>query len=63
MPAVADDLFKAIADPTPGAIFERLARDGEETVHVLTDSAGVSQTSGLRGPRRSKARQIGARPA
>src|SRR6266849_5504189 len=43
MQAVADDLFKALADPTRRAIFERLARDGEQTVHALTDRAGVSQ--------------------
>lgn len=43
MRAVADDLFKALADPTRRAIFERLARDGEQTVHALTDRAGVSQ--------------------
>ncbi|MGA2744261.1 MAG: metalloregulator ArsR/SmtB family transcription factor [Candidatus Sulfotelmatobacter sp.] len=43
MPAVANDVFKALADPTRRAIFERLARDGEQTVHALTDRAGVSQ--------------------
>src|ERR1700681_2694587 len=43
MPAVADNVFKALADPTRRAIFERLARDGEQTVHALTDRAGVSQ--------------------
>ncbi len=43
MQAVADDLFRALADPTRRAIFERLARDGEHTVHALTDRAGVSQ--------------------
>jgi DNA-binding transcriptional ArsR family regulator len=41
--AVADDVFKALADPTRRAIFERLSRDGELTVHALTDRAGVSQ--------------------
>src|ERR1700731_4359543 len=41
--AVADNLFKALADPTRRAIFEHLARDGEQTVHALTDRAGVSQ--------------------
>jgi len=41
--AVAEDVFKALADPTRRAIFERLARDGEQTVHGLTDRAGVSQ--------------------
>jgi len=43
MPAVADNVFKALADPTRRAIFERLAREGEQTVHALTDRAGVSQ--------------------
>jgi DNA-binding transcriptional ArsR family regulator len=41
--AVADNVFKALADPTRRAIFERLARDGEQTVHALTDLSGVSQ--------------------
>ena len=43
MHAAPDPLFKALADPTRRAIFERLARDGEQTVRALTDSAGVSQ--------------------
>ena len=43
MQAVADDVFKALADPTRRALYERLARDGEQTVHALTDRAGVSQ--------------------
>src|SRR5881396_2393188 len=43
MQAIADDVFKALADPTRRAIFERLARDGEQTVHALTERAGVSQ--------------------
>jgi DNA-binding transcriptional ArsR family regulator len=33
----------SLADPTRLAIFERLMRDGELTVHALTDRAGVSQ--------------------
>jgi DNA-binding transcriptional ArsR family regulator len=41
--AVADNLFKALSDPTRRAIFERLSRDGEQTVHALTHHAGVSQ--------------------
>jgi DNA-binding transcriptional ArsR family regulator len=36
-------LFKALADPTRRAIFERLSQDGEQTVRALTDHAGVSQ--------------------
>jgi DNA-binding transcriptional ArsR family regulator len=43
MPATADRLFKALADPTRRALFERLARDGDQTVHALTEHAGVSQ--------------------
>jgi DNA-binding transcriptional ArsR family regulator len=38
-----DTVFKTLADPTRRAIFERLARDGEQTVRVITDRAGVSQ--------------------
>src|SRR5258708_39714256 len=43
MQTVPDQLFKTLADPTRRAIFERLVRDGEQTVRALTDSAGVSQ--------------------
>jgi DNA-binding transcriptional ArsR family regulator len=43
MPSAADSLFKALADPTRRAIFERLAREGDQTVHALTARAGVSQ--------------------
>ncbi len=39
----ADVVFKALADPTRRAIFERLTRDGLQTVHALTEHAGVSQ--------------------
>ncbi|HEX4414714.1 MAG TPA: metalloregulator ArsR/SmtB family transcription factor, partial [Lacipirellulaceae bacterium] len=38
-----DALFKSLADPTRRALFERLSRDGEQTVRMLTDSGGVSQ--------------------
>ena len=43
MPASPDELFKTLADPTRRAIFERLSRDGEQTVAMLTRQAGVSQ--------------------
>ena len=43
MQAMANNVFKALADPTRRAIFERLARDGELSVHALTGSSGVSQ--------------------
>ncbi len=36
-------VFKALSDPTRRAIFERLSRDGEQTVRVLTQYSGVSQ--------------------
>lgn len=36
-------LFRTLADPTRRAIFERLCRDGEQTVAALTAQAGVSQ--------------------
>jgi DNA-binding transcriptional ArsR family regulator len=38
-----DVLFRTLADPTRRAIFERLCRDGEQTVGALTAGAGVSQ--------------------
>jgi DNA-binding transcriptional ArsR family regulator len=43
MQAIAADLFRVLADPTRRAIFEWIARDGEQTVHSLTARAGVSQ--------------------
>ena len=43
MRASPDKLFKTLADPTRRAIFERLARQGEQTVWMLTERAGVSQ--------------------
>lgn len=43
MSGTQDQLFKAFADPTRRAIFERLCREGEQTVSVLTARAGVSQ--------------------
>ncbi|ALA18764.1 MULTISPECIES: helix-turn-helix transcriptional regulator [Chelatococcus] len=38
-----DLLFRTLADPTRRAIFERLCRDGDQTVAALTAKAGVSQ--------------------
>jgi DNA-binding transcriptional ArsR family regulator len=38
-----DVLFRTLGDPTRRAIFERLIRDGEQTVRALTGQAGVSQ--------------------
>lgn len=43
MPNAPDMLFKTLADPTRRALFERLCREGEQTVGALTAQAGVSQ--------------------
>lgn len=43
MPETRDALFKTLSDPTRRAIFERLCRDGEQTVGALTAQAGISQ--------------------
>jgi DNA-binding transcriptional ArsR family regulator len=43
MLSTPDVLFKALADPTRRAVFERLCRNGEQTVRALTDQSGVSQ--------------------
>ena len=43
MPQSSDILFRTLADPTRRAIFERLCREGEQTVGALTERAGVSQ--------------------
>jgi DNA-binding transcriptional ArsR family regulator len=43
MSTVPDSVFKSLADPTRRALFERLSRDGDQTVRMLTESAGVSQ--------------------
>jgi DNA-binding transcriptional ArsR family regulator len=43
MNTVPDGLFKTLADPTRRAIFERLCRDGAQTVGALTATAGISQ--------------------
>ncbi len=36
-------VFKTLGDPTRRALFERLSREGELTVHALTAPSGVSQ--------------------
>jgi DNA-binding transcriptional ArsR family regulator len=38
-----DTLFRTLADPTRRAIFERLCRDGEQTVGALTARGKISQ--------------------
>jgi DNA-binding transcriptional ArsR family regulator len=43
MSSAHDVLFKTLADPTRRAIFERLCRQGEQTVGALTAQAGISQ--------------------
>ena len=43
MPNPHDVLFRTLADPTRRALFERLCREGEQTVAALTAQAGVSQ--------------------
>jgi DNA-binding transcriptional ArsR family regulator len=43
MQTAPDDLFRALADPTRRALYERLARQGELTVRELTLDSGVSQ--------------------
>lgn len=43
MSASPDILFATLADPTRRGLFERLCREGEQTVHALTAQAGVSQ--------------------
>ena len=43
MPEAHDILFRTLADPTRRALFERLCREGDQTVAALTAGAGVSQ--------------------
>ena len=43
MPDPADLIFRTLADPTRRGLFERLCRQGEQTVAALTAQAGVSQ--------------------
>lgn len=38
-----DQVFRALADGSRRALFERLCREGELTVARLTDGAGISQ--------------------
>ena len=38
-----DLIFRTLADPTRRALFERLCREGEQTVGALTAESGVSQ--------------------
>lgn len=43
MSVTPNEVFSALTDPTRRAIFERLCRDGEQTVWMLTGHSGVSQ--------------------
>lgn len=43
MRVAADTVFRSLSDPTRRALFERLSRDGEQTVRALTERSGVSQ--------------------
>lgn len=43
MPAISGAVFAALADPTRRTLFERLSREGDMTVRLLTDHSGVSQ--------------------
>lgn len=38
-----DQIFKSLSDPTRRALFDRLCREGQLSVHALTEGAGVSQ--------------------
>src|SRR6201981_3237125 len=43
MPTAHNLLFRTLADPSRRALFERLCREGEQTVGALTAQSGVSQ--------------------
>lgn len=43
MATTSSEVFTALADPTRRSLFERLCRDGEQTVWMLTSHSGVSQ--------------------
>jgi DNA-binding transcriptional ArsR family regulator len=43
MSPTSNAIFAALSDPTRRSLFERLSLEGEQTVRVLTDQAGVSQ--------------------
>jgi DNA-binding transcriptional ArsR family regulator len=43
MPDAPDQIFRTLADPTRRGLFERLCREGEQTLGALTALAGISQ--------------------
>lgn len=47
-----DPVLLCLADPTRRALYERLARHGEQTVWMLTAQAGISQPAVSRHLRR-----------
>ena len=64
MPHAHDMLFRTLADPSRRAIFERLCREGEQTVGALTARAGISQPAVSKHLRLLKqAKLVRARPA
>src|SRR6201987_2609892 len=50
MPNAHDVLFRSLADPTRRALFERLCREGEQTVGARTARAGVPQPAVSKHP-------------
>src|SRR6516225_6113493 len=57
-----DVLFRTLADPTRRAIFERLCREGEQTVRALTARAKISQPAVSKHLWSPEAGGVGARP-
>ncbi|MHB1587889.1 MAG: ArsR/SmtB family transcription factor [Acidiferrobacteraceae bacterium] len=43
MRATSNSVFRTLADPTRRSLFERLCREGEQTVWMLTQHARISQ--------------------
>ena len=62
MPDAHDVLFRTLADPTRRALFERLCREGEQTVGALTARAGDLAAGRLKASRNAEACRAGARP-
>ena len=62
MRAAPDALFKALGDPTRRALFERLARDGEQTESAHRQGQSLA-AGGLEAPGRPQARRARAGPA
>lgn len=43
MSQLHDEVFRSLSDPMRRSLFEKLCMEGEQTVSVLTESAGISQ--------------------